>query len=387
MKIAVVIPVFNGEQWIRQTLESVLNQSFSSVEVVVVDDGSIDSSRAIVREYPQVQLLSSPGSGPNVARNHGWQQLNTDAVALLDCDDLWHPDHLQRLADILHQRKDCVAAFSKIVPFSSDAEPTYQAAPSSFQTYNPWVDFPINRLGQPVGALIRRNALAAIGGLSTRHDGCADYQLWIRLALEGPLIRANWKTAAYRVHPVSYNHSLRASQTQVYFARRYDASREALEERSRRGLDGHRYAKRLAALYALLDVFEAIQADETDEIHFALEQFDNALHEEPSAIFPDLWELFGWYTEPYFTNVENRSFVDLTFQLLKSWPRGAPRSHALICKWACQQSSPRDLVQRWVWNMRSWMYLVQHILAERIQSARTKLAIRTRLQAVRRSFV
>ena len=387
MKIAVVIPVYNGEDWIRQTLESVLAQTKAPANVFVVDDGSEDGSTSIVRDYPEVQLLSSPGSGPNAARNHGWQEaVDADAVAFLDCDDLWHPDHLKRLGTLLQHHEDCGAVFSQIAPFAATATPTYQTDPTSFRTYDPWIDdYPVNRLGQPVGALIRRSALEATGGWSTRHDGCADYYLWIRLALEGPLLWADWKTAAYRVHPVSYNHGLRATKTELYLTRRYDASREVLEERRRKGMDAETYEPRLAALAALLDLFRAMRDDLPHDRTRALEQFDDALHHQPEPLITGLWQLFGWYTAPYFGKQDGQAFVQRTFQLLEHWPSSSRRTHPVIDRWACRQSSPRDLIAQGVWRTQSWSYVLKEATASTLRSARKKVALRSRLKALTRN--
>jgi glycosyltransferase involved in cell wall biosynthesis len=96
--ISVVIPVRNGERVIGRTLQSVLNQSHKDIEVIVVDDGSTDSTLAIVKELaahdPRVRYYSGPQAGVAAARNRGIAQARGEFIAPVDADDLWHKDKL-----------------------------------------------------------------------------------------------------------------------------------------------------------------------------------------------------------------------------------------------------------------------------------------------------
>jgi teichuronic acid biosynthesis glycosyltransferase TuaG len=107
---SVVIPASNAATYIAQTLESVLRQSYSHFEVLVVDDGSRDATRSIVERYaacdPRVRLiaLSEASGGPSRPRNAGIRESRGDYVALLDADDLWGPDKLLHDAEFLRFR-------------------------------------------------------------------------------------------------------------------------------------------------------------------------------------------------------------------------------------------------------------------------------------------
>src|SRR5687768_12615855 len=97
--ISCVIPVYNGERFLTETLESVLAQSQRVDEIVVVDDGSTDGTRALVegyvaREGSRVQYLWQPNEGPAAARNRGIEAATGELIAFNDADDLWHPDKL-----------------------------------------------------------------------------------------------------------------------------------------------------------------------------------------------------------------------------------------------------------------------------------------------------
>lgn len=95
-KYSVIIPLYNKERFIKQTLESVLCQSISDFEIIVVDDGSTDRSTEIVRSIrdSRVHLISQENQGVSKARNTGIDNSKGDYVCFLDADDLWHRDFL-----------------------------------------------------------------------------------------------------------------------------------------------------------------------------------------------------------------------------------------------------------------------------------------------------
>jgi glycosyltransferase involved in cell wall biosynthesis len=95
---SVIIPVLNGEAFIREAVASVLSQLTDNDEVVIVDDGSTDRTRSLLRGYDRrVSILNGPGRGPSAARNVALQSVAGDLVAFLDHDDLWPPGRHQAL--------------------------------------------------------------------------------------------------------------------------------------------------------------------------------------------------------------------------------------------------------------------------------------------------
>src|SRR4051794_11156145 len=100
--IAVVIPVYNGERFVGEAIESVLAQSLPAAEVVVVDDGSSDRSAAVAEEFgPPVRVLRKPHRGVSAARNAGVAESGAELIAFLDADDRMKPDRLERQAAAL----------------------------------------------------------------------------------------------------------------------------------------------------------------------------------------------------------------------------------------------------------------------------------------------
>ncbi len=99
-KISVIIPVYNKEKYIRQTVESVLNQTFSDFELILIDDGSIDNSLNIIKQFNDIRIkyISQTNQGVAAARNNGVATANGELIAFLDADDMWHPHHLQEIS-------------------------------------------------------------------------------------------------------------------------------------------------------------------------------------------------------------------------------------------------------------------------------------------------
>src|SRR5262245_10841561 len=93
MDIAVVIPCYNSARWVGEAVESVLSQIDAPAEVIVVNDGSTDESRTVLRQYePRVRVLDRQNGGLSAARNTGARVTDSSWLAFLDADDVYEPD-------------------------------------------------------------------------------------------------------------------------------------------------------------------------------------------------------------------------------------------------------------------------------------------------------
>ncbi|MCY1670654.1 glycosyltransferase family A protein [Novosphingobium sp. SL115] len=100
-EVSVVIPMYNGEKFIAEALESVLASEGVQPEIIVVDDGSSDSSAQIAQSYAGVIVHRQPNGGEAAARKTGYEMATGDFIVFLDCDDLLHPQAIQHhLAEI-----------------------------------------------------------------------------------------------------------------------------------------------------------------------------------------------------------------------------------------------------------------------------------------------
>lgn len=100
--VSVVIPCFNSESFIRECIYSVLGQTYDEIEVIVVDDGSTDGTLKILEEFSKsITVLKQENHGAASARNRGIKQSRGRFIALLDSDDIWKPDKLEKQMDIM----------------------------------------------------------------------------------------------------------------------------------------------------------------------------------------------------------------------------------------------------------------------------------------------
>lgn len=101
-RVSCIVPVFNGEAYLGEAIESALAQTGAALEIVVVDDGSTDATAAVARSYGDpVRYVRQANSGPAAARNRGIEEARGALLAFLDADDLWVPDRLARQAAVL----------------------------------------------------------------------------------------------------------------------------------------------------------------------------------------------------------------------------------------------------------------------------------------------
>lgn len=107
-RVSVVIPLYNAEDYVAEAIESVLNQTYRAYEVIVVDDGSTDGSAAVVRRFGEaVRYVVQPNAGVSAATNRGVSLSNGEFIALLDNDDIWLPEKLERQVAYLDTHPDC----------------------------------------------------------------------------------------------------------------------------------------------------------------------------------------------------------------------------------------------------------------------------------------
>ena len=97
--VSIITPLYNGEAFVAQTIDSVLAQTYTNWEMIIINDGSKDNSENIVRTYcdldPRIKLFNQPNGGSAAARNNGIRRAEGRYIALLDADDLWEPFFLE----------------------------------------------------------------------------------------------------------------------------------------------------------------------------------------------------------------------------------------------------------------------------------------------------
>jgi glycosyltransferase involved in cell wall biosynthesis len=233
----------------------VLGQTHPPASVVVVDDGSTDTSREIVERYPSVRLLSNTVKGANHARVMGLQATDSPLIAFLDQDDLWHPEHLAVLSELLADHPSAVAAVAGCG--------TWEGVPGPIggddgELIDPWVNFPSHGIMTPSAVLMRRHMLTQTGGWPTTFPGVADAVTWFKLGALGPLVRTHRPTLERRRHETSYSSVLRSHRLEHYLQSSLAGREHAVDffASIHGAYAAEPYRKRLAAFREILVAFE-----------------------------------------------------------------------------------------------------------------------------------
>ncbi len=191
--ISVIIPAYNAAATIEKTLRSVMAQTYSNIEIIVVDDGSTDTTTDILRSLEEadnrVRLVAQRNGGVAAARNAGAACARGDFIAPIDADDLWHPTKLQKQLDVMMKGSPelgLVYCWSSWIDETDRVFERFGALSYAAGRVFPLLvleDFICNA-SVP---LIRRSAFEDIGGYDTElkrqgGQGCEDWQLYLRLA-------------------------------------------------------------------------------------------------------------------------------------------------------------------------------------------------------------
>jgi len=133
--VAVIIPVYNGAVTVAQTIDSALAQDFADCEVIVVNDGSTDSTRSVLDSYgSKIRVIDQANRGASAARNTGVARSDSEYLAFLDADDLWTANKLSRICPRLQANTEAVLAFSdfwRVPPAGTQVEAyRFAGAPS-----------------------------------------------------------------------------------------------------------------------------------------------------------------------------------------------------------------------------------------------------------------
>jgi len=213
-KLSVVIPCFNARPLIAATLRSVLTQEGFELEVIVVDDGSLDGSADMVAsEFPTVRLLRQGNQGVAAARNLGIAHASHEWVAFLDADDLWLPGKLaaqweQLQADPLAR----MACSAWQVWVSTEPEPSaafladlHSRAADTELWAGPsgWIypELLLDCVVWTSTVIAQRALLRELGGFDAELRIGEDYDLWLRASQLTPILRIQQPLALYRQHP------------------------------------------------------------------------------------------------------------------------------------------------------------------------------------------
>lgn len=220
--VSVVIPAFNSERFLGETLLSVFAQTYGPVETIVVDDGSSDGTAQIARSWPEVILLEQENSGPSTARNRGFAASRGELIAFHDSDDLMTPDKLAvQVGHLLdNPNVGCVLAEQELI-VEEGAELPFWVEGTKVETVMPPrpPELEDEPMVHPMTMVVRRETFELVGGFDESMRAAEDFDWMLRAAEEQvEIARLSEVLLRRRVHPGSLTQNAAASRAGLFRA-------------------------------------------------------------------------------------------------------------------------------------------------------------------------
>jgi len=214
-QVSVVMSVFNGEKYLHEAMDSILRQTFTQFEYVIIDDGSTDGTARIIQSYrdPRIVLVSRENRGLVASLNEAILSASGAYVARQDADDVSHLDRLQKQSDFLQQNPRCVAVGSWFEEFCQDGFSRTNRTPltdSLIRARLVW--------GTCFGhgsVMFKRQAAIEAGLYRAEMWPAEDYDLWTRLAPLGSMANLPNVLYRYRVHEGSISEQHNSQQQRL----------------------------------------------------------------------------------------------------------------------------------------------------------------------------
>jgi glycosyltransferase involved in cell wall biosynthesis len=180
--VSILIPCYNAERWIARSIESALAQTWAEKEIIVVDDGSTDSSLDVIRKFHgRIRWETGPNRGSNVARNRLLELAHGEWLQYLDADDYLLPGKLARQVEFVHEHPYSDVIYSPVAWKRVENGAVICTETPIPEPRDPWVLLALWRLPQTGGALWKRTALQRVGGWHVGQPCCQEHELYCRL--------------------------------------------------------------------------------------------------------------------------------------------------------------------------------------------------------------
>ena len=186
--VSVIIPTFDRRSMVGDAVESVLKQSHSRYELIVVDDGSQDGTVERLQRYgSRITVLSQPHRGVAAARNSGARWSGGRYLAFLDSDDLWHPNKLETQISVMNRNPSVQICQTEEIWVRNGVRvnPKKRHHKPSGDIFRASLDL---CLVSPSAVMMTRELFMRLGGFDETFDVCEDYDLWLRIAVDTPVL-------------------------------------------------------------------------------------------------------------------------------------------------------------------------------------------------------
>jgi len=220
--VSIVMATYNRNMWLPESIESVLNQTFKDLELIIVNDGGTDEAGEIARGYgdSRIRYAWREHGGLAAALNTGLARCRGKYVAFLDDDDIYYPEHIAGLAETLENHPNTVLAYSDYnwvrQEYNENSYTVTGAKQKGGQEFDPDLLHSRNYV-VTVSAMARRDAIEKAGGFNESLLYCVHWDLWIRLSRLGGFIHVPEVTCENRHREDASNMSTNRAYRRTYF--------------------------------------------------------------------------------------------------------------------------------------------------------------------------
>jgi len=187
LNISVIIPTYNRKHTLSRAINSVIDQTYEPFEIIIVDDGSTDGTKEwLAKRYPDVQYIYQPNSGVSVARNVGIKSAHGDWISLLDSDDEWLSQKLEKQVKAIKEDPDSMFCHTNEVWIRNGVRINQGKKHQKYGglIFNQCLD--ICRIS-PSSVLLKNSILKDTGLFDEKLPVCEDYDLWLRITALNPV--------------------------------------------------------------------------------------------------------------------------------------------------------------------------------------------------------
>ena len=213
-EVSVLMPVYNGMPYLRQAVESILNQTFGNFELIIIDDGSTDDGPAYLAGLSDQRLrieINKANLGLAASLNKGLGLVASPLIARHDQDDLSHPDRLRREKAFLDANPEVGLVCSSVIHIDQSGTPRTAVVRKLSPVLLRWRLLFGNPIAHPT-VMYRRESVLAVGGYNETNRVNEDYELWSALADRTGLAQLTDPLLLYRIHDASMSVSAKPAQ-------------------------------------------------------------------------------------------------------------------------------------------------------------------------------
>ncbi len=219
--VSVIIPAFNSERYIEETIASVLTQTYTKFEVIVVDDGSTDGQRDCIYKWcnsdSRIRYIYRPNQGVSAARNTGFNHSRGTYVAFLDADDVWLPDNLSsKVSKFEIGNYGLVHSDGYLMDENSMDKEGFMIGREGLLLKD-MLKWSGTQVPGPSSILVKREVLQTIGLFDTNLSTSADHDFFLRVAARFNIGRVSRPTWKYRLHPSNMHKNIPLMERDVLY--------------------------------------------------------------------------------------------------------------------------------------------------------------------------